>query len=408
MRKRIRKILFLTAAVIFSHGRILADDDTPRLAQDNSAFAFDLYHQLSGSEGNLFFSPYSISTALAMTESGARGETKSQMAKALHFSLPQDKLDPAFAELRNNLNAAQGADKVTLTIANSIWPSNRYKFLDSYVGILKSNYDVSLTPLDYTQTEAARVTINKWVENKTHDKIMDLIGPGVLKPDTRLTLVNAIYFYGKWLSPFQPKDTDDWPFKVSPDKPEDVPMMSQTSEFPYAETGSLQVLELPYRGAELSMLIVLPKSTTGLAAIESGLSQTSLAEWTGKLETREVIVHLPKFKITWGTEDLTDSLKTLGMKDAFDKNSADFSGMDGNPHGLCIGAVLHKAFIDVKEEGTEAAAATAVVMMTGAVAPETPTPMFLADHPFLFLIQDNRTGTILFMGRVLDPKASGQ
>jgi serpin B len=405
-----RRLLVITAAVIFSYGPIFADDDVNRLAQDNSAFAFDLYHQLSSGEGNLFFSPYSISTALAMTESGARGETGSQMAKALHFSLPQDKLDPAFAKLRNDLNAAQGADKVTLAIANSIWPSNRYKFLDSYIGLLKNDYGVSLTPLDYTQTEAARTSINKWVENKTHDKIMDLIGPGVLQPDTRLTLVNAIYFYGKWESVFQPKDTDDWPFHVSADKPENVPMMSQTSEFPYADTGSLQVLELPYQGAELSMLIVLPKSTDGLNAVESGLSQKSLDEWTSKLATVEVIVHLPKFKITWGTEDLSHQLQSLGIKDAFDGNIADFSGMDGNPHGLCIGAVLHKAFIDVKEEGTEAAAATAVSIMPAGAAPgpEVPVPVFLADHPFLFLIQDDKTGSILFMGRVTDPKASGQ
>jgi serpin B len=400
-----RKILFLTAAVVFSYGSLFADDDVSRLAQDNSAFAFDFYHQLSGREGNLFFSPYSISTTLAMTYAGARGETESQMAEALHFSPPQDKLPSEFSELRSRLNDAQGDGKVTLAIANSIWPSDRYKILDSYVGLLKSNYGVSLTPLDYTQTEVARVTINKWVENKTRDKIKDIIGPGMLSPDAKLTLVNAIYFYGKWLSPFQPKDTDKWQFQAGPDKTEDVSMMWQKAEFPYADLGSLQVLELPYQGAELSMLIVLPKSTNGLNAIESGLSQKTLTEWTSKLAKTEVIVRLPKFKMTWGAEDLSNQLQALGMKDAFDKGIANFAGMDGNPHGLYIDAVLHKAFIDVQEEGTEAAAATAVGML-GAVAEVE--PVFLADHPFLFLIQDNKTGSVLFMGRLIDPQTSGQ
>jgi serpin B len=400
------KILSITAAVVFGCGSLFADDDVYRLAQDNSAFAFDLYHQLSGSEGNLFFSPYSISTALAMTYGGARGETATQMAQALHFSSPQDKVPSAFAQLAGQLNAAQGADKVTLAIANSLWPSDRYKFLDDYIGLLKNDYGTSLSPLDYTKPEAARGIINQWVEDKTKDKIMDLIGPGVLTPDTKLTLVNAIYFYGKWESVFQPKNTEESNFQVSPDKTEDVPMMWQKARFPYADLGSLQVLELPYQGAELSMLIVLPKLTDGLNALETGLSQKTLTGWTDKLAKTKVNVLLPKFKMTWGTEDLSHQLQSLGMKDAFDRNIANFTGMDGDPHGLYIGAVLHKAFIDVKEEGTEAAAATAVMMLPGA-APEV-EPVFQADHPFLFLIQDNKTGTILFMGRLIDPKANGQ
>ena len=400
-----RKILLITAAVVLGCGPLLADDDVNRLAQDNSAFAFDLFHQLNGKAGNLFFSPYSISTALAMTYGGTRGETASQMAQALHFSSPQDKLPAAFAALRSHLNEAQGADKVTLAIANSLWPSNRYKFLDSYVSLLKTDYGVSVTPLDYAKTEAARGIINQWVEYKTNDKIKDLIGPGVLSPDTKLTLVNAIYFLGKWESVFQPKDTKPWIFRVGPDKTEDVPMMSQTSRFLYADLGSLQVLELPYQGKELSMLIVLPKAPDGLSAIEASLSPQTLSEWTSKLAKTEVIVRVPKFKMTWGTENLTTPLEALGMKDAFDANAANFSGMDGDPHGLSIGLVLHKAFIDVKEEGTEAAAATAIGMRASMVEAE---PSFLADHPFLFLIQDNQTGSILFMGRLVDPKAGGQ
>jgi serpin B len=221
-----------------------------------------------------------------------------------------------------------------------------------------------------------------------------------------MVLVNAIYFYGKWLTPFQPKDTSKATFQSGPGKSEDVPMMSQTSRFPYADLDSVQVLELPYQGDELSMLIVLPKAKDGLTALESGLSSKTIDEWTSRLAPTEVEVHFPKFKMTWGTENLTGALETLGMKDAFDASTANFAGMDGNPHNLFIGMVLHKAFIDVKEEGTEAAAATAVGMM--AMGAPMPKPEFIADHPFLFLIQDNKTGSILFMGRLVDPNAGGQ
>jgi serpin B len=398
------RILFTTAAMAFTCSSIMADDDVHELVQDNSAFACDLYSQLSSKDGNLFFSPYSISTALAMTQSGARGETAAQMAQVLHFSIPQDRLPSAFAQLRSDLIVAQGVDNVTLTTANSIWPSDRYKVLDDYIGLLRSNYDVALTPLDYSQTEVARHTINKWVENKTQNKITNLIGPGVLTLDTKLTLVNAIYFHGKWQSPFQPKDTSSWPFEVSLDHVKDVQMMWGKEKFPYAALSTLQILELPYQGGGISMLIMLPDSTDGLRQVETKLSPKILSEWKSKLEQTEIVVRLPKFKMTWGTESLNVPLKALGMTDAFD-GRANFAGIDGNPLGLYIGDVLHKAFIDVKEEGTEAAAATAVVMPKGA-AP-APGPVFLANHPFLFLIQENKTGSILFIGRVIDPTVSG-
>ncbi len=398
------KILFLVVAMVLAGGSVRAEDDVRQLARDNSAFAFDLYHQLNGTPGNLFFSPYSISTALAMTQAGARGATATQMAAVLHFSLSGDKLPAAFGQLRSDLQEAQGDDKVTLAIANSIWPSDRYKFLGSYIHLLKDSFGAELTPLDYTRTETARARINTWVGKQTQGKIKDLIGPGALTPATKMTLVNAIYFYGKWLSPFKPESTGPWPFQVGPDKTEDVPMMRQKTGFRYADLGTLQVLELPYQGEDLSMLIVLPASKTGLSAIESTLSPATLGAWDDKLRKTKVMVRVPKFKITWGTEDLSASLKALGMKDAFG-DWADFSGMDGDPHGLVIDGVLHKAFIDVKEEGTEAAAATAVGMVGAAVEL---TPVFLADHPFLFLIRENKTGTILFLGRVTDPLAGGE
>jgi len=398
---------FLMAVMAMSGGALWAEEGGDLLARENSAFAFDLYGKLSGEEGNLFFSPYSISTALAMTQAGARGETEKQMAKVLHFSQPEKELNAAFAQLQGRLKAAQGDDKVTLAIANSIWPSMQYKILDGYKAMLKSDFGVTVTPLDYHQPEAARATINQWIEKKTHDKIKDLIGPGALTPETKLTLVNAIYFFGKWQSAFDPKRTTEADFQVSTGKTERVPMMARTGEYAYAEQKYFQVLQVPYQGTELSMLIVLPKKGDGLHVVEAMLSGKNLSEWKTKLNKTEVAVQLPKFKMTWGAADLTGPLKKLGMTDAFNASKADFSGMDGDPHGLFIGMVLHKAFIDVSESGTEAAAATAVVMMTAMAPMGPPPPVFRADHPFFFLIQENKTGSILFMGRVVDPKAGG-
>lgn len=401
------KRFFLMAVVAMAGGSLWAEEVGDLLARENSAFAFDLYGKLSDPEGNLFFSPYSISTALAMTQAGARGETEKQMAKVLHFSQPEKELNAAFAQLQGRLKEAQGDDKVTLAIANSIWPGEQYKILDSYKDTLKSNFGVSVAPLDYGKTEEARVTINNWVEKKTHDKIKDLIGPGVLTPDVKLTLVNAIYFFGKWQAAFDPKQTTDADFQVSPGKKETVSMMARTGEYSYAEQKYFQILQVPYQEAELSMLIVLPKKGDGLHMVEAMLSGKNLAEWKTQLTEKKVVVQLPKFKMTWGAQDITGSLKKLGMTEAFNASRADFSGMDGDPHGLYVGLVLHKAFIDVSESGTEAAAATAVTMMTAMAPMGPPPPVFRADHPFFFLIQENQTGSILFMGRVVDPKAGG-
>ena len=257
-----RKLLFTTLAILLNHGLLLADDAANQLAWTTRAFAIDLYHQLSTKDGNLFFSPYNISTALAMTYDGARGDTATQMAQALHFSLPADKVPGAFAALRKQLRAAQGEDKVTLNIANSIWPSKQYKLLDSYVNLVTTSYGAKPTPLDYSNPDAARAIINTWVEDKTHQKIKDLIGPRILKPNTPLVLVNAIYFYGKWASAFQPKNTKQWMFQSTPEKTDKVEMMQRTSSFRFADLETIQVLELPYLGNDISMFVVLPKRRT--------------------------------------------------------------------------------------------------------------------------------------------------
>jgi serpin B len=377
--------------------------DIRKVVACNTEFAVDLYGKLRTREGNVFFSPYSISTALAMTCGGARGGTENQMAQTLHFSLPPDKLHSAFAAMETNLNAVQQKGQIKLAVANSLWPQVGYEFLPEYLALCQKYYDTSITPVDYKgHTETARKTINDWVEARTNRKIVELLKPGVLDTSTRLVLVNAIYFKGKWVSQFETNRTENQPFHISSDKTIDAHLMRQTHDFHYAEFPSLQVLELPYVGDDLSMIVLLPREVGGLGNLEAGLTAENLTAWTAHLESQEVQVFLPKFK-SISEFSLSGTLATLGMTDAFIYGQADFSGMDGRKD-LFIGDLIHKAFVEVNEEGTEAAAATAVVMLAGA-APlnPRPIPVFRADHPFLFLIRDNRDGSILLLGRVIDP-----
>ena len=375
--------------------------DIQSIVQSNSAFAFDLYQQLRSSEGNLFISPYSIPTALAMTYGGARGNTQKQMEKTLRFSLVQDKVHPAFAKLQNGLNELQEADNFELNVANSLWPQHDYKFLDEYLSLTKKHYGVSITPVDYSlpTREETRKMINKWVEGKTNNKIKDLIPLGSFNDLTRLVLVNAIYFKGHWAHQFDPVQTKDVTFYVSPLESVKTPMMRQEEEFKYAEFKSLQIVELPYLGEGLSMLILLPRRIEGIEKLEENLSFENLNYWRNSLEERKVIVLLPRFTIT-SKFDLSRTLGAMGMSDAFVFGKANFAGMDGRSNWLFIGGVIHQAFVEVNEQGTEAAAATTVGTLGGAPAPP---PIFRADRPFLFLIQENKTGSILFIGRVTDP-----
>lgn len=391
--------------------------------QANNEFALDLYSQLRQQPGNLVFSPYSITTALAMAYAGARGNTEAQMAQALHFDVSQEELHRAFSALQASCSPhtrrAQahrtehrevGAEVVyprrppretRLLVANALWPQERYAFLEEYLSLLKEFYGAAITPLDYEgAAEAARNTINAWVESQTEDKIKELIAPGVLGELTRLVLVNAIYFKGDWAYQFDPSLTIDLPFWLSRKDWVEVPMMRQTEELPYAMPRGLQVLELPYVGGELSMVVLLPSSKRGFELVEGSLTATKLSEWTAHLELREVEVLLPQFLLRFGCE-LSAALRALGMTDAFDGDVADFSGMDGRESWLFLSAAIHQAFIDVKEEGTEAAAATGLTWAAG-LPDETPVK-FLADHPFLFVIRDNSTGSILFLGRVVNP-----
>jgi serpin B len=373
--------------------------DTSTLVRGNSAFAVDLYGTLRRAEGNLFFSPYSISTALAMTYGGARANTAAQMAKALHLDLPAEQLHPAFSSLIAQVNKASG-ERCQLTVANALWGQQGYGFLDPFLQLLRQHYGADLTEVDFARaTEAARKTINDWVARQTNDKIKDLIQPGVLGDLTRLVLTNAVYFKGDWERQFDKKATADAPFWLSSDTSVQAPMMNRTGDYGYFEAEQCQVLELPYAGGALSMVILLPKTKDGLAQLEAALTDQNLADWLTHLRRGKVVVTLPRFKLTSQFE-LTAALKKLGITDAFSVPPADFSGMNGK-QDLFVSAVVHKAYVDVNEEGTEAAAATGVVGLTG-MAPQEPA-VFRADHPFVFLIRHNGSGSVLFIGRLANP-----
>ena len=376
-----------------------------KIAEAVNTFAFDLYGEVRGGKGNLFLSPYSISSALAMTYAGARGRTADEMAATLKFPadwLAQaDRIHVAFAHLNSDLNAE--GKPYELTVANALWGQKGYGFLKDFLGLTERHYGAGLHEVDFARnTEGARKTINAWVEKKTRDKIKDLIPMGGVQPLTRLVLTNAIYFNGTWMHPFEKKRTKDADFLVTAAEKVTVPMMYQSEHFRHADCGTFQMLEMPYKGRELAMVVLLPKQKGGLAALEASLSAKMLAERIAALKHERVRVYLPRFTMTWRVL-LAGVLKKMGMPLAFSAGKADFTAMNGGKEPLWIDEVIHKAFVDVNEEGTEAAAATAV-MMLGAAAPSEPV-VFRADHPFLFLIRDTRSGAILFLGRVMNPKA---
>ncbi len=372
--------------------------DAATLVKDNTAFALDLYRELAQKDGNLFFSPYSISTALAMTYAGARGETAAQMARTLHFSLGQDRLPPAFADLIRHLNAARGR-KYQLVTANRLWGQKDYGFLPDFLKLTEVSYGAGLKQVDFIgATEQARKAINAWVEEQTKNKIKELIPPGVLIVDTRLVLTNAIYFKAAWQTPFNPKSTAPGPFHVAADRQVKVPLMHGSMQTNYTRTPTFEALELPYEQRDLSMVVLLPKEGTTLAAFEKGLTSESLSAVLRKLSDHQVQVSLPKFKVT-AEFMLKPALAKMGMPLAFDRSRADFSGMSTQDR-LYISHVIHKAFVDVNEAGTEAAASTAVVIKRESAPPPA---TFRANRPFVYLIRHNRTGSILFLGRVADP-----
>jgi serpin B len=367
----------------------------------SNAFALDLYARLKTTPGNLFFSPYSIATALGMTYAGARGETAKQMAKAMHISVKADTFHAQFGVLQGKLRAVQDKGNVQLNTANALWLAKGYQFLPSFLSLVSARYGAGMNTVDYGDPEGARATINAWVEKETREKIRDLIPAGLLNASAKLVLTNAVYFKGDWEIRFDSGATrPDW-FHATPTDSSSVHMMSQPArEWRYLPDQLVEVAELPYKGNELAMLVVLPRKRFGLPEVESALTPERVQGWFGRAASRELRMFLPKFRVESGFS-LGDALGRMGVPLAIGIR-ADFSGMDGTTN-LFIYKVLHKAFVDVNEQGTEAAAATAVGTMEIGRTP--PPRIFRADHPFLFLIRDNATGVILFMGRVVKPEA---
>jgi len=383
----------------------VAEADLQDLAAGNSAFAFDLYQALRAEDGNLFFSPYSISVALAMTYAGARDETERQMADTLHFSLPQERLHPASngldLELAKRGEGAEGRDGegFRLNIANALWGQVGYPFLPEFLDVLDRNYGAGMRIVDFAaDAEAARLTINDWVSEQTEDRIENLIPQGVLDAATRLVLTNAIYFNAAWAHPFEQASTTDGPFYLLDGDQVTAPLMRQTESFGYAQGEGYQLVELPYSGNELSMVILLPDEGE-FEAFEEALEAAGVEAMLGGVGFQQVDLTMPRFEFD-AEFSLGKTLEGMGMPLAF-TDDADFSGMTGQ-RDLFISAVIHKAFVAVDEEGTEAAAATAVAMAELAAMPSEPVEVRV-DRPFVFFIRDIQTGSILFAGRVLDP-----
>jgi len=380
------------------------DEPKPDQVAASNEFALELYSHLAAADGNLFVSPLSISTALAMTWAGARGETAAEMAEALHLVLPPDELHTELGALLDGLQAGREERGYELHIANALWGQQGTTFSPQFIDINEQCYGAGLRIVDFIrQTEQARLAINEWVEQKTNERIKDLIARGILTTDTRLVLTNAIYFLADWAMPFEKHATRNAPFTRHDGTRSNVPTMHDSRRLRYAEAEDIKVLELPYKNNELSMLILLPDKHDGLPALEKQLSAAFLQGLIGSLKHEQVQVALPKFTFE-SSFRLNDTLKAMGMKKAFDPNSADFSGMTTDEQ-LFISAVVHKTFVKVDEKGTEAAAATAVIMAK-LRAPMEPK-QFRADHPFLFIIRDNRSGIVLFAGRLMEPAAGG-
>jgi len=389
--------------MLFAMRSLAAEASVAEVVRGNTAFAVALYQRAGAGANNVFFSPYSISTALAMTYAGARGQTEQEMARALHFTLPQATLHPAFAALGRRMDAIGQEGQLVLGVANSLWCQKDYPLAASFLAITRDDYGAEARSVDFAANpEPVRLEINSWTAGKTRDKIKDLLHPGDLSTQTKLVLCDAVYFKGQWADRFNSNATQVLPFFTAPSQPVNTPLMTQTLKLRSRQFDDFALFALPYTSNALSMIILLPKAVDGLAGIERRVEASKLEEWLAAMDgapEAKAVVFLPRFKLTRRIE-LAHDLAALGMPSAFGPR-ADFSGMSAR-RDLFIDNVVHQAFVDVNEEGTEAAAATAVVMKALAVM-ANPIPVFRADHPFLFLIRENQTGSILFLGRLADP-----
>jgi serpin B len=396
---------YLKADTNYNSSPDVDDATLQTLVEGNNEFAFDLYKQLiAGEDGNLFYSPYSISLALAMTYAGASGQTAEQMAEVLHFMLTDNELHAAFNKLaielnkRNTARPNYGIQGVQLNIANAIWGQQDYEFMQAFLNVLAENYDAGMRTLDYqSDPEGCRQIINDWVSEQTNGKIKDLIPEGGITPLTRLVLTNAIYFKATWLYPFEEENTDG-NFYLADGRTVSVPMIHQTAMFNYKDGRNYRAVELTYDNNTMSMVIIVPDKGS-FEDFETALTAESMISIVSSLDDQKLNLSMPKFKFEYQT-GLKDILQAMGMTDAFNE-AADFSKMT-MIEALFIADVLHKAYVSVDEKGTEAAAATAV-MMAGSAPPKDEPIDFTIDRPFIFLIMDNVTDSILFIGRVMNP-----
>lgn len=373
-----------------------------QFAEQNNDFGIELYHRLRTQPGNIFFSPYSISTALAMVSTGARNQTEAQMLKCLHLGADQQRNTTLHRDMMTFLlHKPKGYD---IRIANALWGQSAHPFKADFVTGLQHSFRAEGRTLDFAgEAEQSRTIINQWVEAQTNQRIKDLLPSGSINGLTRLVLTNAIYFKGTWQTPFSNSATRPADFFIKSDDKVKAEMMARTASMRYSENELFQALELPYAGDRLSMVIMLPRKRNNLAEAELQLNSGMVSQLVQKMTSPKVILSLPRIKTTY-EKPLKSTLMSMGMTDAFSAGKADLSGIDGTRE-LAISEVYHKAFCEINEEGTEAAAATgAVIAMSSAPSNQPPPVEFKADHPYLYLIRDRQNGSILFMGRVADPR----
>jgi serpin B len=400
----LRGALALALAASVAGPRAAAQDEARDAARAGAAFGVDLYRILDARDGNVFFSPYSVSEALALLSSGADGSTRRELLGTLHWTGSPSRMAGAFGAQDLQLSHAAPGGAV-LSVANGLWYQRGHEPRASFLETARRDYGADIRVADFAaDLPVSRNMINYWVRQKTLGKIPDLLPPGALTINTRLVLANAIYFKGSWQSRFDARRTAPRPFFSGVGRGAMAPTMALKAPFRTASADGCDLLELPYAGGELSMVILLPQTRDGLPALEQGLGAAGLSRWLAALDKAapgELEVALPRFKMSYSAE-LTGPLQRLGMAASFAEGIADFSGINGK-RDLYVSAVVHKAYVDVNEEGTEAAAATGIVVASLAVQV---VQNFNVDHPFLFLIRDASTGSILFLGRIVDPQAA--
>ena len=402
-----RQTLLVLLSFIVLSRPMAATAQVESLVASNTAFALNLYSELATNSGNLFFSPYSISTCLAMLYAGASGDTEQQMSQVLGFGTNQQQFASLFGKLQDELATNQQPNAVELNIANALWTQEGFPFLPAFLETATNQYQASVNQADFaTSADAVTQTINNWVAEETQNKILNILPPGSIDANTRLVLANAIYFLGAWTASFEETNTVTSPFYVSSTAQVQAPLMHQPEVgVNYMETSDFQAVELPYGSNQLaSMVILLPWQLDGCGQLEQQLSPAFLSSTLAGMLERDVELFLPRFTLESSFE-LTKTLAVMGMPDAFTPGAADFSGIDGTSD-LFITFVTHKAWGEVNEAGTEAAAATVVGVGVNAGGPPPPPPVFRADHPFIFLIRDTQSGSLLFLGRLANPSPS--